>query len=156
MSVICVADWSINDRLWTLGPSEGELLESQPGTAKGLAWLSGGRLTHQSKGPRFIAVYAEGESLWFQADAARWMFDGLEFKRSCDDRGVICRFQVLEDAREVLAFDYFGPLADSINQRDPSFDGLDEELLDFCLFLAVNGNRKAWRSNMHAKWAGES
>ncbi|MCF2527204.1 hypothetical protein [Yinghuangia soli] len=96
--------------------------------------------------PSFCAVYADASGLWFQAGSRRWRVDDdVRFVRDAHERPGACRFSIVVGSQVAASWGYSGPLADPVNQADPAFDGMEEELQDIRLFLARVGNDPEWR-----------
>jgi hypothetical protein len=149
MTTVHLRDWDRFDGWWELCTDTAEIRKSEIGSENG--WLHV-RDTDTSV-PPFFAIYCDGRGLWLQAGIERWPVDGLTFSRESDPVRIQCRFRATRGTDVVIDHAYLGPLSDPINQADPSFDALDEELLDFFQFLAVNGNDEDWRAHMLRRWS---
>jgi hypothetical protein len=144
-----VRDWDGGSG-WLLNVETAQLREYDGKAENG--WLFKVKDNRRPMDPRFLTVYSDGEALWFQADLKRWRLDQLTFMHESDSRGIACHFQVVRGGETVVDLCYSGPLADPINQSDPSFDALDEELLDFMLFMSINGSKERWRLDALNQW----
>lgn len=118
-------------------------------TSRGIAHIQDGTLG---------AVYADGGRLMLQLGTRRWRLGDplvrLELSRS-DDR-MVNTFRVNVAGRNEAEMTYRSPRADPINQADPSFDALDEELQDFFLWVARNSKDPGWIADLARNWSARA
>jgi hypothetical protein len=104
------------------------------------------------------ALYADGGALTLQVGVRRWRLGDpqiqLELARSDDQMTNAFRVQVAgRKEAEVL---YRSPRADPVNQADPSFDALDDELQDFYLWVTRNAGDPRWIADLSRNWSASS
>jgi hypothetical protein len=148
---VLLRDWDRADRSWLLDTSSGRAVTAAKGPFQGFL-----RSLHSNECepgvPIIAAVYAESDSLWFQADDKRWKLDELEFRSSVGLVGNN-RFTTLRQGKVILDISYTGPFSDLLYRNDPTFDELDLELIDFFYFISANAGRASWRSSVLAEWS---
>jgi hypothetical protein len=150
LTEINLRDWDYADRTWVVDTSTGEAVASSSGLSHGFLHRSSGGAGECGL-PHVTAVYSDGSTLWFQADALRWDINEIDFDHSYNEVG-LGRFSASVRGVSVVDASYLGPLADPVHRNDPTLDELDIELLDFFYFIARNSQRESWRSSVLAEW----
>ena len=139
--------------LFDLDPSTGtyQVLQCRAGDPAALTTRG---LGHRSEN-QLAAAYGERGRLFLQCGGLRWDLQDPSVDLSWEplpDQGRNT-FRVTIGGREAFVSTYPSPRANAINQADPSFDPLDEELQDFFLWLTRLSRDPKWMEDMVRAWS---
>lgn len=151
MVQISLADWELYDVIRLLDTESGvAVVDPSARVAHGfvaVADADGGRA-----GWQVVAVYASSGELILQIDNRRWNLDRVELVHEHVAEGSLCSFAVIVAGVREFEANYVSYRMDPLNQADPSFDALDEELQDMFLWLARMAGKESWRTSATQNW----
>lgn len=101
----------------------------------------------------WVAVYSLGGQLWFQAGSDKWGLENSEITVSWNRMWFLAmnQFRLFKGDKCVFSKRYRSALLGAL--RDPTFDVLDEEGVDFYLWLYRGTQRPDWKPEVKELWA---
>jgi len=152
MVMVRLADWDRFGVVWVLDPEGGSaVVDTASRIVNGFVCVA--NADAGGAGWAVVAIYAQSGRLMFQVDRRRWDLDAVELVHERSADGSSCSFAVVSGGVREFVTVYASFRLDSLNQADPSFDDLDEELQDIFLWLARMAGKDDWRKSVAVQWS---